>query len=360
MASTVSDTADMARPDGVITVDELTARVSSILVAAGLVVREAARAAGLLVFAQRSGIDSHGVMHLPAYVRRLRDGSIKARPSFALEHNGGAAAVLDADDALGCLAAWRAMGDALTLARQQGVGVVAVRRSSHLGAAAPHVLHAAEQGFVALLLSNASPTMAPWGGCDAILGTNPLAAAFPRTGGDPVLIDMATSAGSRAVMRQAARAGEPIPDGWALDAEGRPTTDAAAALDGTVQPIGGAKGYGLTLMIELLCSALAGGAPGFEVRPPQVSDGGTCQVSHLAIALDPDRFAGSDRTAGHVAALADHIETSVPADPEQSVRLPGSRAAAYRMASDRDGIAMTPGLASALRDAETLVGEAAS
>ena len=356
----MASVSDRDHADGVVTVDDLTARVSAILTAAGLDPDDAARAAELLVFAQRSGIDSHGVMHLPAYVRRLRDGSIKARPSFALESNGGAAAVLDADNALGCLASWRAMGEALALVRRQGVGVVAVRKSAHLGAAAPHVLHAAEQGFIALLLSNASPTMAPWGGRDAVLGTNPLAAAFPRAGGNPVLIDMATSAGSRAVIRQAAHAGEPIPEGWALDASGRPTTDANAALDGTVQPVGGAKGYGLTLMIELLCSALAGGAPGFDVRPPQATDGAPCEVSHLAIALDPDQFAGSDRVADHVAAIAHHIEASAAANPGQPVRMPGSRAAACRAASDRDGIAMTPALADALRDAETLVREAVS
>ncbi|MCY4608394.1 MAG: Ldh family oxidoreductase [bacterium] len=355
MASAVSQPSETERVGDLITVDDLTVRVTAILAGAGLQPEDAALAADLLVFAQRSGIDSHGVMHLPAYVRRLCDGSIKARPAFVLKRGAGAAAVLGADDALGCLAAWRAMHEAIALAREQGVGMVAVRRSSHMGAAAPHVLRAAEQGFVALLLSNASATMAPWGGRDAILGTNPLAAAFPRAGGRPVLIDMATSAGSRAVMRQAARAGEPIPDGWALDAAGRPTRDAAAALDGTVQPVGGAKGYALSMMIELLCSALAGGAPGFEVHPPQASDGAPCQVSHLAIALDPDRFAGSDSVANHVAALADHIQASAPADPDQPVRIPGSRAAAHREASDRDGLAMTSALANALHAAETLV-----
>ena len=360
MAPADSDISDTERVGGVITVDNLTARVTAILTRAGLDPEDAARAADLLVFAQRSGIDSHGVMHLPAYVRRLRDGSIKARPDFVIESDGGAAVVLDADDALGCLAAWRAMREATALAQGQGVGVVAVRRSSHLGVASPHVLWAAEQGFVALLLSNASATMAPWGGRDAILGTNPLAAAFPRAGADPVVIDMATSAGSRAVMRQAARAGEPIPEGWALDTAGQPTTDASAALDGTVQPAGGAKGYALSLMIELLCSALAGGAPGFEVRPPQASDGAPCGVSHLAIVFDPGKFAGSDTVAQRVSTLADHIEASAATDTDRPVRTPGSRAAAHRAACDRDGLAMTPALAASLDEAESLVGEASS
>ena len=165
-----------------ISASNLTITVSQLLAATGMDDQSAVHAAELLVWAQSSGINSHGVMHLPSYVRRLLDGTINVCPRLAFENPDGASSALDADNALGCLAAFAAIQEAMRRAGEHGLGAIAVRNSSHFGPAGVYVHHAAIAGYVAMAFSNASPTMAPWGGREPVLGTNPIAAAFPRSG----------------------------------------------------------------------------------------------------------------------------------------------------------------------------------
>jgi LDH2 family malate/lactate/ureidoglycolate dehydrogenase len=262
-----------------------------------------------------------------------------------------AGAVIDGGNALGVLVARAAIDEACRSAREFGVGVCAVRDSNHFGAAAPLVARAARDGLVALAFSNAAPTMAPWGGRDAILGTNPIAAAFPREGGEPIIVDMATSAVARGRIRQAAARHEAIPRDWALDAEGVPTTDPEAALAGTIQPLGGAKGYALALVVELLCTCLAGGRAGFEVRNPHDPGPEPAGTSHLFVAIDPRRFAGLDAVHHSAEALAARIAASRPAGDTSPPRLPGARGHDEAARRDRFGIPLSPTLIGQLRDA---------
>ncbi|GAB5468341.1 MAG: Ldh family oxidoreductase [Rhodospirillales bacterium] len=338
-------------------VARLSALAAELLRAAGLRRPDAEAMAACLVFAQASGLNSHGLMHLPAYLRGLRQGAIRA--SFRLRFVGRreGVATLDAAGAPGVLAALAASDRAVRLAGSAGVGAVAVRNSGHFGAASAFVHRMVGQGVVALVLSNASPSVAPRGGREARLGTNPLAAGFPRSDGEPVIIDLATTQGSRARIRKAALEGSEIPADWALDAAGRPTRDPEAALQGTMQALGGAKGTALGLMVELLCVGLSGGLPGGAVRPPQ--DAGPAGVSHLFLAFDPTAFGGAKALSDKISEIAGGLESVAPSDPDAPVRLPGARAAAARRRAEREGIAITPALAAALAKARDEVAVAA-
>ncbi len=333
----------------------LVSLTSDMLRAAGMPSAPAAQAAALLVAPQQLGIDSHGLAHLPAYLARIKSGAIDAAATPNVQRTGPSSAIVDGCNALGVLVAAAALDEAAGLARASGVGVVAVRDSNHFGAAFPLVAAQAREGLVALAFSNAAPTMAPWGGRDPVLGTNPLAAAFPRPNGAPVVIDMATSAVARGRIRNAARTGSRIPLNWALDAEGRATDDPELALSGTMQPMGGAKGYSLALMVELLCTSLSGGRPGFEVRNPHAQGPEPAGTSHLVMVFDPRRFAGEPAAEAAVRAVADRIEGAACVDTMVPPRLPGARAAREAAARARDGIPLTPTLLAHLTEALALV-----
>ncbi|GGF49186.1 lactate dehydrogenase [Aliidongia dinghuensis] len=341
-----------------IMVAELAAITADLLAATGMPAKAAAAAADILAECQHRGIDSHGVAHLPVYVRRLLAGGIDAGAVPAVVASGPAVTVLDGRNALGVLVGLAATDEACRRAREYGVGACAVRNSNHFGAAAPLVDRAARQGLVMLACSNAAPTMAPWGGREAMLGTNPLSAAFPRAGAEPVVIDMATSAASRSKLRQAALKKQPIPLDWALDKTGVPTSDGEAALAGTMQPLGGAKGYALTLMVELLSTTLSAGKSGFEVANPYDSPATPAGTSHFFVAFDPRFFSGLEVAEETVARLGERIERSEPAAAGDPPRLPGTRAAATAVCRGRDGIPLTPDLTNHLRQAARLLGKA--
>jgi LDH2 family malate/lactate/ureidoglycolate dehydrogenase len=331
---------------------ELADLVSAVLAATGLPALSAEVAAGILVDTQIYGIDSHGIAHLPTYVRRLVEGAIALNPDIKIKCNG-ATAVMDGDNGLGVVVARQAIEQACDLALQFGIGSCAVRNGNHFGAALPLVAYAAKAGFVSLCFSNAAPTMAPWDGRDAILGTNPLAAAFPRTGGLPIVIDMATSAVARGRIRKAARAGESIPLDWALDEAGKPTSDANAALKGTVQPLAGAKGYALTLAVELLSTVLSGGRAGFEVLNPHDKTVAPAGVSHLFVVFDPRKFSGLDVAEIAADKVAKKIEGSAPRE-KNAPRLPGARANATALQHWQGGISLTPDLIASLQESASL------
>lgn len=354
----LADWIETLRDGGRISGAELIARTADILAAAGVPPPGARQAASVLVECQRRGIDSHGIAHLPVYVHRMISGAIDAKAVPIVVKTGASASVMDGCNALGVLVGLAAMEDACQRAHTLGMGACAVRNSNHFGAAAPLVGQAAREGFVALAFSNAAPTMAPAGGRDAVLGTNPLAAAFPRAGRPPMIIDMATSAVARGRLRKAALAKQAVPREWALDVTGQPTTDPEAALAGTVQPLGGAKGYALTLMVELLCTTLSGGRAGFDVLNPHDPTPAAAGVSHLFVAFDPQRFAGLDVAQSAVLQLGDRIEVNTPAVVGVSPRLPGARADLVAAAHDRDGIALTADLLAHLRNAVRQLGDA--
>jgi LDH2 family malate/lactate/ureidoglycolate dehydrogenase len=335
--------------------DELRDAAAALFAALGLCAGDAAMAAEAALYAQLAGSDSHGLVHLPLYATGLLDRTIAARPELRISRNGTATARMDAGRGLGLVVSRRAMALALELAGQHGLGAVAVCNSSHFGAAGYYGEMAARAGMIGIAVSNSAPAIAPTNGITALLGTNPIGVGVPLADGAPMVLDMATATVARSRIRQMLAAGQgEIPAGWALDADGNPTTDAAAAIAGSVLPIGGPKGFGLALLVELLSSALADGPPGFDITYENVvkRPSGT---AHFFLAINPAGFAGTEpfaRRAEHVATV---IETSAGRAGGPAPRLPGRRSVASRNAGVAHGIEPGPNLQAALRQTAQLL-----
>jgi LDH2 family malate/lactate/ureidoglycolate dehydrogenase len=255
---------------------------------------------------------------------------------------------MDADHALGLVAGQKAMDMAIEVAKTHGMGAVAVRKSSHNGTAGYFCERAALQGMIGFAFTNAMPAIAPTGSAEALLGTIPIGVGFPLPGTNPIVIDMATAVVARSRIRALLAQGKALPEGWALDPEGKPTTDPAVAVKGSVLPIGGPKGYALALMVELLCSALADGEPGFQVTYENMVKRPS-NISQFYMAMNPAGFAGSERYGARAGHVADVIVKAKPITGADSPRLPGSRGHDLNRKAEMDGIPVSRNLAHALK-----------
>lgn len=302
----------------------LTAEVAALFEAAGLAPAAAREMAGALVDAEREGLAAHGLMHAGVYLQRLRAGSISTADAAEVVSSRGAVAVLDAHHMLGHLAARQAMALAIARAHAFGIGAVAVRGGAHFGAAGRYAAQAAQHGCIGLALANTRPMMPAPGGAEALVGNNPIAIAVPAAHEPPLVMDLATSEGSLAKIRVAARSGAAIPSTWAVTADGRPTTDATEALGGLLLPIGGAKGFALSLAVDLLCGLLSGGALGGSVRPlyGDVTQPNDC--AFLLIAIDIASFGVAADVRARAEQVRQRIETSRRAGDDPVVA-PGRR-----------------------------------
>jgi LDH2 family malate/lactate/ureidoglycolate dehydrogenase len=267
----------------------LTADVARIFAACGMDEADAALLAAALVDADQRGIHSHGTLRVPDYVHKLTKGGVDPRGRPRVASEAGAALVIDAGNAMGQIAAAFAMQQAIARAKQVHVAVAAVRNSNHCGAMDHWACMALPHDMIGIATTNALPTMAPWGGIDKIVGINPLAVAIPGLEEPPVVLDIAFGATAHGKIRVYHQKGFPIPDGWAFDADGNPTTDAAKALEGLIQPIGGHKGVGLGIVMGMLASLLSGAAYGSELG--NMVDGPRAgQDGHLFMAIDIAAF----------------------------------------------------------------------
>ncbi|PIW26807.1 MAG: hydroxyacid dehydrogenase, partial [Rhodospirillales bacterium CG15_BIG_FIL_POST_REV_8_21_14_020_66_15] len=244
---------------------ELSALAARAFETAGLPAADAAVTARHLILMDLMGVSTHGVHRIDQYIKRIRAGVVDARARVAVDDRAPSLAVVDGGNGQGQVAAQRALDLALEKAKETGISYVAVRRSGHFGGTASYGYLAARAGLILMTGTGASPALAPFGGRDLRVGNNPFGCAAP--GGiadaaedpDPFILDMAQSVAARGKMRKLRDAGEPMPLGWALDKDGNPTTDPAAGLDGFIQFIGGHKGYGLALMVDILSGLLSGG-----------------------------------------------------------------------------------------------------
>ena len=307
------------------------ALAGAVLVANHTSPANAAAVAAALVAAELDGIGSHGLSRLPAYADQARAGKVDgfAVPEMAV--TALAAAFVDAKTGFAAPALALALETAAEQAEATGVSAVAIANSHHCGVAGHHVEALARRGLVALMFANTPAAMAPWGGERASFGTNPIAFAAPRAGTDPLVIDMSLSKVARGRVVVAAQKGEPIEPGWALDASGRPTTDAKAALAGTMVPLGDAKGAALALMVEILAATLTGSRHAYEASSFLDAEGGSPRVGQLVIALAPGAF-GTNDFAGRIEHLLGHILA------QAGTRLPGARRFETRARRLRDGI----------------------
>lgn len=322
---------------------ELRSFAEAVFEAAGLNAEDAATTAWALVEANLEGIDTHGISRLALYAHRVKAGLMAARPALVWSHPAPAVSLLDADNAPGPVAAVAAIDEAVRLAKIQGVGMVAVAHTNHAGAFSVYTERAAAQGCLAFMVGNTPPGVPPWGGKRAFLGTNPLAftAPGPTPAEPPVVIDMATSVVARGHIIMAARQGQPIPDGWAIDADGHPTNDAHAALAGAVLPMAGAKGYALGLMIEILSSVLSGANWGPRVRSPYEDWSAPTDAGLWCLALNLEPLVPSETYALRLGGLLAALREEPPA-PDQSIRVPGERRAELRTRRTQLGIPIDP------------------
>ena len=297
--------------------------------------------AASLVWTSLRGTDSHGVARVPIYVERVRGGIINNRPRPSVVRRDGAVAVVDGDHGPGQVASVLATDLSIELAREHGVGVVAVRRSGHNGAQAFYAMRAAEHGMVAIALTNTEPLVIPHGGAEPALGTNPICLAAPSSGG-VFNLDMATSQVAMNRIWNARDEGRPIPESWGVDADGRPTTDAAAVT--AAMPLGGYKGYGLGLMVEVLCGVLAGAGVRHGVGQLYGEGGEQQDTGHFHLAIDPERTVGRDRFAAVLGGLLGELRAIPPAPGFDEVLAPGDpedRAFAER---EQSGVPIEPAL----------------
>lgn len=304
--------------------DELQRFVSSIFKTYGLTEQDANRTAECLVEADLRGVASHGVARIPIYTERLRRGLVNPRPALTVEAITPVAARLDGDNGLGFIVATRAMKEAIERARGFGLGFVLIHHSTHFGMAASYLLQAVEAGFSAFVFTNASPAMPVWGGCTPFLGTSPFAFAAPGGERHPgIVLDMATSVVARGKIRRAVQKGEPIPAGWALDGQGRPTTNASEAYSGLILPLGGPKGSGLSLMMEVLAGVMSGAAFGGEVRNQYTDFDAPQNVGHCIICMRPDLAMPAAVFRQRMDELVSRAKDSPRLDEEQEILMPG-------------------------------------
>lgn len=329
---------------------ELSALAVCALEGLGLEPRDAQASARILVLADLFGLHTHGVSRILSYGERIDLGGIAARADIRVEKVAAAVARVDGANGLGPLVGTRALEAAMALARECGVGMALARASNHFGPISPYGYLAAEAGFATMIGSNATTTIAPWGGGDARLGNNPLGFGVPQPGGRPFLLDMAMSVAARAKIRSAAAKGEPIPATWATDAAGRPTTDAKAALEGFLQPVGGHKGYGLALVVDLFAGLLSGAAYLTHVSSWSEDPEKPQDLGHFFIALDTKVLGTTEWLRERLEDFRAILHASPPADPASPVVVPGEIEIGRMERFRAEGIPLPGDLVAALRD----------
>jgi LDH2 family malate/lactate/ureidoglycolate dehydrogenase len=331
---------------------ELRRFCEGVLASLGMGPDDAGVAADSLVRANLEGTDSHGISRLPIYARRIKEGRISARPGISIKRSGAVLRV-DGGDGLGQVVSSRALEAAIPVAKETGLAGVAVRRSNHFGTAAYYCQMACRAGMALIATTNSPPGIAPWGGREAYLGTNPIAFGFPVRGGPPLVVDMSSSVVARGRVILAAARGEGIPAGWATDGEGVPTTDASAALEGAMSPLGGAKGYALAMAVEVISGVLTGSAFGPRVNNLYKDDDPPADVGHCFILLGLEHWMPPEEYYVRMERFLEEVRSSPKAKGAGEILYPGERRYRTRLANEEAGIS----LPEEVRDELTRLGE---
>jgi (2R)-3-sulfolactate dehydrogenase (NADP+) len=318
-------------------IDQLTDLAARALERAGASPSMALAAAKALVTAEAEGLSTHGLSRTGLYAQHLREGRVNGKAKPRIVRRKGGACLVDAGGGLAYEAGAIAVAQAIERARRHGVAFSGVTNSHHFGAAAYHLAPVAGAGLVGLAFTNSPSAINAWGGKRPLYGTNPIAAVFPRAHEPALVVDLSLTEVVRGRIMLHAREGKPIPPGWALDREGRPTTDPQAALTGSLTAIGGVKGTMLALVVEVLCCALTGAAFSFE-NDSYFEPGRPARIGHAVLAIDPEALAGSASYYGRLEVLIEHMLG------EEGVRLPGARRHASSRRAGEAGIEVSPAL----------------
>ncbi|MFP5267716.1 MAG: Ldh family oxidoreductase [Acidobacteriota bacterium] len=321
------------------TLERLVARLA---VGVGVPAQDAALFASALADADLHGVSTHGISRLSIYLRRIQEGLIDPAARLTADRGAGSVLALNAGNGLGQVQARKALDRLIPLARQNGVAAATIRNSQHFGALSWYCNAAAEQRMVLLAMSNCEPAMSPAGGYEPFFGTNPIAASFPTRRSFPVKIDLATSIVARGNIIAAQKRNQPIPEGWALDPEGEPTTDAQAALLGTVLTMAGHKGYALALMVELFSGVLSGAAIGSQVGSMYKNLDRPQNVGHFFCLFDIAAFLDYEEYLRRMDETLDQIKSSKRRSGVDEILVPGERSARIAEQNQSQGIPLAP------------------
>ena len=325
-----------------LSVAEATALVTAALVANKTSPANAASVADALVAAELAGQGGHGLRRVAAYAAQARAGKVDGFATPTAERVRAGAVRIDAAHGFAFPALALARRELAMMTPMAGIAIAGIARSHHAGVAGSTVEALAEGGLIALLFANAPAAMAPWGGATPLFGTNPIAFACPVADDDPIVVDVSLSKVARGKLMAAAQTGDPIPQGWAFDVDGRPTTDPKAGMAGTMAPAGDAKGAALALMVELLAAGLTGANYATEASSLFDDKGPPPGLGQALIAIDPTAF-GGPAALDRFALLAQAVEGV------DGARLPGRRRAALRDRLMKDGIRVDAALVASIR-----------
>ncbi|NYE25615.1 Ldh family oxidoreductase [Pigmentiphaga litoralis] len=289
----------------------------------GLPQADAEDVAKVLVLADLFGLSTHGLSRIESYGDRLKVGGINPTAQVSVNAVASAIRLVDGDNGVGPLVGMHALRAAMEAAKACGVGVAFARGSNHFGPISPYSLIAAEAGFASIIGSNATTTIAPWGGSDARLGNSPIGFGVPNPGGQPFLLDMAMSVVARAKIRNALKQGAAIPDTWATDKDGRATTDPKAALDGFLLPVGGHKGYGLALMVDLFAGLLSNAAYLTHVKSWVDAPDEPQNLGHFFILIDTSVLGSTAWLTDRMNDFASILHGSPAVEADKPVIVPG-------------------------------------
>jgi L-2-hydroxycarboxylate dehydrogenase (NAD+) len=301
------------------------------------------------------GIFTHGLYRLPTYIKQIQLGNINPQPNIRKIRDDSVIKLIEGDEGLGAVISYYAMQEALKISEERGIGVVGVRNSTHFGAAAYYAEMASKANKIGIVFTNASPGIAPTGSLKPLLGNNPWSISVPSNLDYPITMDIANSVVARGKIRLANTKGESIPLGWAINKLGQPTTDPKEALDGgAILPIGDYKGYGITLMIEILAGVLTGS--GFGDQIAGVEHDGKRNNGHLFIALDVESFMGIEQFKERLDELVHMVKSAPKIDEEKDILLPGEIEWTRKLNQDKGSIKLTEQIVKVINDLSTEYG----
>ncbi|ARK28651.1 Ldh family oxidoreductase [Halalkalibacter krulwichiae] len=297
--------------------------ICDVLKAVGLTEENGRIVAESLISANLRGVDSHGVTRLPIYVKRLQTGAVTPNPNVQVEQESDATLLIDGNDGMGQIVGTKAIELGVEKAKKNGAVYIGVKNSTHFGTGAFFIQQALKHDMIAYAMSNAPSTMAPFGGIQPYLGTNPFAFGVPAQKNKPIIFDMATSVVARGKIISAEQRDEDIPLGWAIDKEGRPTTNAKEALEGTVLPFAGPKGYAISLMMDIMSGVLTGAGFGPHINNIYGDFDKPQNVGHFFQLIDVNRFMPAEHFKMRVDQMIDEIKSSPKAVGVEEIFLPG-------------------------------------
>ncbi|HEY7742075.1 MAG TPA: Ldh family oxidoreductase [Burkholderiales bacterium] len=323
--------------------------------AVGISAGESKTIAALMTRADLQGSEGHGVFRLPQYIRRIRGGAVNVKPRIRVEREAAGMALVNGDNGMGHLVMQFATAKAIEKARSAGIAWVGVKWSNHAGPASLYAAMPLEHDMIGLYLAVGNANhLPPWGGLDMLLSTNPIAVAVPAGEEPAIVLDMATTVAAYGKVKTKAQRGEAMPEGWMMDRQGRPLTDARRASEGFLLPIGGYKGYGLALVFGLLAGTLNGAAMGKDVVDFNADDTSMTNTGHAIVAIDVEAFQPVAEFKRRVDALVRDLRGSERLPGVDRIRLPGEGSRAARADRAKNGIPLSPPLAASL---DQLAGE---